>query len=698
MSSNSESPRESPRRNIKKSNTNTKKSQKSNGSGSNGTAAKKKNGLSPFHKAAKNGELETLKDLLTKDPNLLNSLDGDNKCTALYHACRRGKIDIVNYLIEKGADVNLGDKTGKNPLHLTARSTRDENFDCFKALIKASTIDVNAGDYLKRTALHMAVCKGRQETVRLLVTHDKINVNVQDVDGITPLHLVYRFSREGFEEILFENKDLNVNLEDRMKRTPLHLAILKARETSVEKLIARGANVNARDEDDNTPIHLASERGYLSIVTLLIRHNAEISPLNKDGIAPVRLAVKNEHEDIANVLINNGADVSVRYDPTLERKKREKRFSERPANQSPKSRSLSSSTRRNSMESYSTSEEDESASVTNGEELPPPKVDRWGFMKGNSDSDIEETEEEKQKREAMEWLRTKKWVKMIKRWDSFIDSKLNKVKRRVYKGIPERVRGQAWVLLTECTKLKESKQNTYKGYRESKAKEKIMHQIDLDINRSNRNHVDFKERYGKMQISLFNVLKAYSVYDSEVGYCQGMSDICSVLLMFVEEEEVFWMLIQLCEHQKFLMKGKWEDGFPLLKRSFFVHGKILEKQLPKLYNHLEKQNVHKSYYLTKWFIKLFLDTFSFEVVMRIWDIFFLEGFDIMYTVTYLIFKNNEAQLLTKDFDGIISILQKKQKVDDVDRFFKDLYKFKISSRFIRECEAEFKPGSDPMLD
>jgi hypothetical protein len=39
------------------------------------------------------------------------------------------------------------------------------------------------------------------------------------------------------------------------------------------------------------------------------------------------------------------------------------------------------------MESYSTSEE-ESASVTNGEELPPPKVDRWGFIKGNSDSDM----------------------------------------------------------------------------------------------------------------------------------------------------------------------------------------------------------------------------------------------------------------------------------------------------------------------
>lgn len=54
--------------------------------------------------------------------------------------------------------------------------------------------------------------------------------------------------------------------------------------------------------------------------------------------------------------------------------------------------------------------------------------------------------------------------------------------------------------------------------------------------------------------------------------------------------------------------------------------------------------------------------------------------------------------MSKDFDGIIAILQKKQKVEDIERYFKDLYKFKISSRFIRECEAQFKPGSDPLMD
>jgi hypothetical protein len=46
----------------------------------------------------------------------------------------------------------------------------------------------------------------------------------------------------------------------------------------------------------------------------------------------------------------------------------------------------------------------------------------------------------------------------------------------------------------------------------------------------------FKERFGQGQIELFHILKAYCAYDSEVGYCQGMSDITAFLLMYVPEE------------------------------------------------------------------------------------------------------------------------------------------------------------------
>ena len=46
-------------------------------------------------------------------------------------------------------------------------------------------------------------------------------------------------------------------------------------------------------------------------------------------------------------------------------------------------------------------------------------------------------------------------------------------------------------------------------------------QIDLDVNRTYRDHRDFRKRYNQTQKSLFYVLAAYSVYNTEVGYCQG---------------------------------------------------------------------------------------------------------------------------------------------------------------------------------
>lgn len=80
-------------------------------------------------------------------------------------------------------------------------------------------------------------------------------------------------------------------------------------------------------------------------------------------------------------------------------------------------------------------------------------------------------------------------------------------------------------------------------------------QIDLDVNRTYRDHIMFRERYGVKQRSLFNILAAYSIYNSEVGYCQGMSQVAALLLMYMDEEDAFWGLAQLMTHPKFGMHG-----------------------------------------------------------------------------------------------------------------------------------------------
>jgi hypothetical protein len=61
-------------------------------------------------------------------------------------------------------------------------------------------------------------------------------------------------------------------------------------------------------------------------------------------------------------------------------------------------------------------------------------------------------------------------------------------------------------------------------------------QIDLDIPRTLHSHIMFRTRYGPGQRALFDVLRAFSNYDEQVGYCQGMTNIVTILLMYYTEE------------------------------------------------------------------------------------------------------------------------------------------------------------------
>ncbi|KAJ4924860.1 hypothetical protein JOQ06_003810, partial [Pogonophryne albipinna] len=99
-------------------------------------------------------------------------------------------------------------------------------------------------------------------------------------------------------------------------------------------------------------------------------------------------------------------------------------------------------------------------------------IDRFGFVQESetsTDPDItlcfirsvlgffHKTMEEKQKH--MEVERTSKWLKMLKSWDKYKNSE--KLGRRVYKGIPLKLRGQVWGLLLDVPKVKEEKKDFY---------------------------------------------------------------------------------------------------------------------------------------------------------------------------------------------------------------------------------------------
>ncbi|NXJ09774.1 US6NL protein, partial [Odontophorus gujanensis] len=257
-------------------------------------------------------------------------------------------------------------------------------------------------------------------------------------------------------------------------------------------------------------------------------------------------------------------------------------------------------------------------------------TDRFGFLHPE-ELPVHDAAIEKQKHLEIE--RTTKWLKMLKSWEKYKNTE--KFHRRIYKGIPLQFRGQVWSLLLEVPKMKEEMKDLYSKLKcQARGSSPDIRQIDLDVNRTYRDHIMFRDRYGVKQQSLFHVLAAYSIYNTEVGYCQGMSQITALLLMYMNEEDAFWALVKLLSGPKHAMHG--------MKLLCFLQ---------------DSQEMSTSFYTTKWFFQCFLDRTPFTLSLRIWDIYILEGERVLTAMSYTVLKIHRKHLMKLQMEELVEFLQ-----------------------------------------
>ncbi|XP_060101925.1 USP6 N-terminal-like protein isoform X1 [Heteronotia binoei] len=280
-------------------------------------------------------------------------------------------------------------------------------------------------------------------------------------------------------------------------------------------------------------------------------------------------------------------------------------------------------------------------------------TDRFGFLH-QEELPVHDSASDRQK--YLEIERTTKWLKMLKSWEKYKNTE--KFHRRIYKGIPLQLRGEVWSLLLDVPKMKEEMKDYYNTLKtQARMSSPDIRQIDLDVNRTYRDHIMFRDRYGVKQQSLFHVLAAYSIYNTEVGYCQGMSQITALLLMYMNEEDAFWALVKLLSGPKHAMHGFFVPGFPKLLRFQEHHDKIMKKCLSKLKQHFESQEITTSFYTMKWFFQCFLDRTPFRLTLRIWDIYILEGERVLTAMSYTILKMHRKHLMKLEMEELVEFLQ-----------------------------------------
>ncbi len=313
-----------------------------------------------IHAAAGLGDLDRVEEMLAADPGLLEDTGGAAD-TPLEVAVQAGQLNVVEFLLERGADPDVGRDRHEAPLHTAAKSRKRDALRILKVLLEHGA-DLDARNFASETPLHVAVWQTRPKFVAALLeagaspnaraNHGKTPLhhatvhrrvvrmllkagadpNAGDAQGLTPLETcgtgrarAIMLAGGAVETILtaaragdlakvrrFLAEDAAAVTEtDSAGNTPLHRAASKGQAAAVELLLAAGADVDALNDRGAAPLHQAAAAGDAATVAALLAAGADPSTADNDGATPLHVAAEQGQAELAEAIAVAGADLNV---------------------------------------------------------------------------------------------------------------------------------------------------------------------------------------------------------------------------------------------------------------------------------------------------------------------------------------------------------------------------------------------------
>ncbi|XP_067663827.1 TBC1 domain family member 1-like isoform X1 [Haliotis asinina] len=232
----------------------------------------------------------------------------------------------------------------------------------------------------------------------------------------------------------------------------------------------------------------------------------------------------------------------------------------------------------------------------------------------------------------------------------------------VKKGVPRSLRGEIWNLLGEQQRLHNASRlmqlpRHHLAYCDLlKQLTTHQHAILIDLGRTFPSHPYFATQLGPGQLELFNILKAYSLMDQDVGYCQGLSFVAGILIMHLEECQAFEVL-------KFLMfelglRQQYRPNMMALQIKLYQLTRLLHDHHKDLYNHFETHEIAPTLYAAPWFLTLFASQFPLGFVARVFDMIFIQGTDALFKVALVLLGNHRELIMQCDsFETVVEFLK-----------------------------------------
>lgn len=275
--------------------------------------------------ACRGGSVFDVVDLIDRGAEVNTIENVFSNLRPLHVAAECGHVDVIEALLDRGADIEAVDVDQKTALYVAAAvptanaldvSASTRQLQAVRVLLERGA-NMEASSLYKRTALHAAV-KARSTDIASLIIARGANLLAADDEGMTALHHAVvgkeRWNQhEDFEALLdvFIRSGVDLNARENNKRTALHLAGKLGLLSVTQALTSRGAETEICDKEWLRPLHHAAHQGHTDVALALVAAGANMESKNRKRQTPLDQAMAQGQVETAMGLIAHGADSGV---------------------------------------------------------------------------------------------------------------------------------------------------------------------------------------------------------------------------------------------------------------------------------------------------------------------------------------------------------------------------------------------------